>query len=213
MVINDMKLLLASKEKFLLQTGYDTLGIPRDKLRIAYITTALNVVDDQEYLSYMAEYDKEMLQSGIYFEKFDLVDKTETEIRDFLADKNVIQLSGGNPFYLLKVVREVGFANILKDYLAKGVIYIGCSAGAYLMCPTVEVGAWKVDRNRHGVTDFTALNYLPFLIKCHYHDGIKDQVEEKIKDLKYPLKILRDDQALLIEGGNYSVIGGEEIIL
>jgi peptidase E len=170
-----MKLVLASKEKFLIEKGYDLLGIPKEELRIGYITTALQVVEDAEYLTYMKEYEEDMMKAGIHFEPFDLKDKSEEAIRVFFADKNVVQVSGGNPFYLLKYVRESGFAAILEELLTKGLAYVGCSSGSYLMCPTVEVGGWKVSRNRYGVTDFTALGYVPFLLKCHYTEDQKEK--------------------------------------
>ncbi len=202
-----MKLLLASKEKFLIKKGYSLLNIPKDKLRIGYINTALKVVEDTEYLAYMKEYEEEMVKNNIYFERFDIKDKTEKEIREFFADKNVIQVSGGNPFYLLKTVYESGFDKILKDLLNDGLCYIGCSSGSYIMCPTIEVGGWKTSRNKHGVTDFTALGYIPFLIKCHYTDDSKEKIIEKIKTLKYPLKLLTDNQGILVDNGKYSFVG------
>lgn len=79
-----MKLLLASKEKFLIKKGYSLLGIPTNKLRIGYINTALKVVDDLEYLAYMKEYEKEMIGENIYFEEFDIEGKTEKYMREFL---------------------------------------------------------------------------------------------------------------------------------
>lgn len=205
-----MKLLLASKEKFLIKKGYSLLNIPKDKLRIGYINTALKVVEDTEYLAYMKEYEEEMVKNNIYFERFDIKDKTEKEIREFFADKNVIQISGGNPFYLLKTVYESGFDKVLKDLLNDGLCYIGCSSGSYIMCPTIEVGGWKTSRNKHGVTDFTALGYVPFLIKCHYTDDSKEKIIEKIKTLKYPLRLLTDNQAILVDNGKYSFVGEEE---
>ncbi|MES2223614.1 MAG: Type 1 glutamine amidotransferase-like domain-containing protein [Patescibacteria group bacterium] len=207
-----MKLLLTSKEKFLITKGYDLLGIPKDKLKIGYITTALKVVADTEYLNYMKEYEIEMRKNNISFEEFDIEGKNEEEIREFFKDKNVIQVSGGNPFYLLKSIRESGFDKVLKDLLNEGLIYVGSSAGSYIMCPTIEVAAWKVGRNNYGLNDLTALAYVPFLLKCHYTDSAKDTILEKVKDLKYSLKILRDDQAFLVEDGNVMFIGdGEEV--
>lgn len=100
----------------------------------------------------------------------------------------------------------------MKDLLNNGLCYVGCSAGTYVMCPTVEVGSWKAARNRYGVTDFTALRYVSFLIKCHYTDDIKEKVIEKIKTLKYPLRVLKDNQAFLIEDNSCLFVGeGEEV--
>lgn len=209
-----MKLILASKEKYLLEKGYDLLGIPRDSLKIGFINTAFKVVEDQDYIKYMDEYFELMESSGIDFQQFDIVDKTEEEILDFFSDRNVVQVCGGNPFFLLKAIKQTRFDLILKDLLEKGLFYIGCSSGAYLMCPTVEIGGWKMSRNRYGLTDFTALNYVPFLIKCHYTDDKKDEIIERIKTLKYPLKILKDDQLLYIENKNITFIGNsEEVVL
>jgi len=194
-----MKIILASKEKFLLDKGYNLLDIPRDELKIGCINTAFKVVEDQAYIDYIEEYYALILSSGIDFKLFDIKGKTEREIRDFFADRNVVQISGGNAFYLLKAVRETGFDLILKDLLNNGLAYVGCSAGSYLMCPTIEVVAWKLDRNRWGLLDFTALGYVPFLIKCHFKDSEKEQIAEREITLKYPLKVLRDEQCFYIE--------------
>ena len=204
-----MKLVLASKEKFLLEKGYDLLDIPKSELCIGFVTTALQVVQDAEYLTYMKEYEEDMTKAGIHFEPFDLKDKSMEAIRAFFADKNVVQVSGGNPFYLLKNVRESGFDVILKELLDKGLAYVGCSSGSYLMCPTVEVGGWKVSRNRYGVTDFTALGYVPFLLKCHYTEDQKEKIIENMQGLTYPLRVLTDEQCILVDNQTFTFIGNE----
>ena len=209
-----MKIILASKEKFLLEKGYGLLGIPRDQLRIGSVNTAFKVVEDLGYIEYMKEYFKLMDSSGIDFKQFDIEDKTEKEILDFFADRNVVQVNGGNLFYLSKAIRETGFDSILKKLLEKGLGYVGCSSGSYIMCPTIEVGGWKPGRNKHGVTDFTALNYIPFLIKCHFTDDQKEEMIERAKSLKYPLRVLKDDQCFLMEDNQVRFVGnGEEIVL
>lgn len=207
-----MKLLLASKEKFLLEKGYDLIGIPRENLKIGFINTAFKVVEDKEYIKYIDEYFELMKLSEIDFKQFDVKGKTKEEILNFFSDRNIVQVCGGNIFYLLKAVRESGFDDILKKLLNKGLSYIGCSSGSYLMCPTVEIGGWKTTRNKYGITDFTALGYVPFLIKCHYAENTKDKVLDNMKNLKYPLKILTDEQAILVENGGYKFVGdGEEV--
>jgi len=205
-----MKIILASKGKFLLGKGYDLLGINRKNLKIGFINTALQVVKDQEYIKYMEEYYESMRSSGIDFRQFDIEGKNEKEILAFFADRNVIQISGGNPFYLLKVIRETKFEPILKSLLIAGISYVGCSSGSYIMCPTIEVGGWKLSRNRYGLTDFTALGYVPFLIKCHFTDDQKEEILQKVKTLKYPLRVLKDDQCFLLEDDKISFFGNSE---
>ena len=133
-----MKLILASKEKFLLERGYDLLGIPKKDLKIGMITTAVKMSDEQ-FIQYMKEYIELMKSSGIDFMEFDIDGKTEKEIREFFVDRNVVQVSGGSPFFMLKKVRESGFDVVLRDLIKKGYPYIGCSSGSSLMTPTIEI--------------------------------------------------------------------------
>ena len=81
------------------------------------------------------------------------------------------------------------------------------------MCPTIEVS--KLGRNadkNFGLTDLSALNYVPFCLKVHYIDDMEVSVREVIKALKYPLRILRDGQGILAEDGKYTFMGdGEEV--
>jgi len=209
-----MKLILASKEKFLLDKGYDLFGINRENLKIGIINTAFQVVEDLEYITYIEEYFDLMKSSGVDFKEINIKDKTEKEVLDFFADRNIIQVLGGNAFYLLKIIRELKFDLILKKLLEKGLNYVGCSSGSYIMCPTVEVASWKIDRDRYGLTDFSALNYFPYLIKCHFKDDKKEEMMQKAKTLKYPLKVLKDDQCFLLEENKISFFGNsKEVIL
>ncbi|NCD00879.1 hypothetical protein EOL94_02215 [bacterium] len=209
-----MKIILASKEKFLIDKGYDLLGISKKDLKVGIINTATQVIDDQKYLNYIEEYCSLMEDSKIDFKLFDIKGKTEKEIMNFFSGRNVIQIFGGNAFYLLKIIKETKFDLILNKLLEKGLSYVGCSAGSYIMCPTIEVASWKSDRNRHGLIDFSALNYVPFLIKCHFTDEKKDQIIEKAKDLKYLLRILRDDQCFVLKDNKIEFFGlSKEVIL
>jgi dipeptidase E len=209
-----MKIILASKEKFLLNKGYDLCGINRENLKIGIINTAFQVVEDREYIQYIEEYFDLMKSARIDFKELDIKDKTEKEILDFFSDRNIIQVLGGNVFYLLKIIRELQFDLILKKLLEKGLNYIGCSSGSYIMCPTVEVASWRIGRDRYGLTDFSALNYFPYLIKCHFTDDKKEEMIQKAKTLKCPLKVLKDDQCFLLEENKISFFGNnKEVIL
>ncbi len=208
-----MKLLLTSKEKFLIKEGYNYLGIPKSDLRIGRVVTALQGAQDENYKAYMKEYDEDMIKENIYFEKIDLKDKTPEDIYKFFEDKNVIQVEGGNPFYLLKYARESGFEKVLKSLLDKGLVYVGCSSGAHLVSPSIILGSLKKGRNWFGVEDFTAFGYVRYLIRPHYTESMNDELKEFIKDTGYRVRLITDDQAILIEDGKETFIGGEEIIL
>ena len=83
------------------------------------------------------------------------------------------------------------------------------------MCPTIEVANWNKDgKSRFDLTDFTALGYVPFVLKVHYKDEQEDFICENMKTLEYPFRILRDGQGIIVEDGKYTFMGdGEEVIL
>jgi dipeptidase E len=152
------------------------------------------------------------------FHEFDIENKSQKQIKNFLKDKNAVWVEGGNTFYLLKACRQSGFDQVITDLVKNNkIIYIGTSAGSYIACPTIEVSTWKrpgEEKPRFGITDLRAMNLVPFLIKAHYKEIDRPLLKEKIKNCRYPAKILKDGQAILVENGNYKLTGkeGEMII-
>jgi dipeptidase E len=206
-------IILTSSGNYKIEGDLSFLPKPIKEMKMAYITTASK---GENYASYVELYKQKMKELDYDFEEVDLDDKNEQELKKILADKELIYIEGGNTFYLLKAVRKSGSDKIIKDLVASGVIYMGSSAGAYIACPTIEVSTWvRPDRfDRHGITNFTALNLVPFLVVAHYDQKNDGLLKEKIKTTKYPVKILTDDQALLVKDGKVKLIGyGEEIKL
>lgn len=207
-----MKLLLASNGGFLINSGYNLIGIPKEKIKIGWVTTASKGVSD---LSYLDRHKLDMQTQNLNFEEFDIENKTTTEIREFFKDKNVMHVEGGNTFYLLKVVKESGFDKFIKEFLNERKIYVGTSAGAYICCPTIATAKLGRNANKdYGLTNFNALNLVPFLLKVHYTDDMRKTVEKFASESEYPLRILRDGQGILIENDQYALVGeGEEVKL
>jgi dipeptidase E len=199
------KLLLASNGSAAIK-GMKVLFDDVSKIKLAYITTAGKGVEDKKYIETHKE---KMKKEGYDFEELDIEGKNEVELREILKNKDVVFVEGGNTFYLLKAVRESGFDKVIKELIEKGVFYAGSSAGSHLAGPTIETSTWKEpgkERNRFGVTDFTGLNLVPFLIRAHYDPAQKDFIAEKMKGTKYETKLLQDDQAILVEGDNYKLM-------
>lgn len=205
-----MKLILASDLSFLLKYGYDLTGIPKNQMKIGYVMTATKGTGKP----FNPKYKNITKDNGYFIEEIDIEGKTRKELKDFFMDKNVIHIEGGNTFYLLKAIKETNFGEILKELIEEGKIYIGTSAGAYIMCPTIEVANWNDNgRDRFGITDFTALNYVPFVLKVHYTNEMETKIKDNMNTLKYPLRILRDGQGILVEDNKYTFIGDEEEVI
>lgn len=184
---------------------------PLNKLKLAHIITASKVEENPVFV----KDDQDVMEERkIQVEKVDIDGNNEKELMEILGGKDVIYVNGGNGFYLLKKVYESGFDKVVKSLIKKGVVYVGVSAGTYIACPTIEMHEWKKVRDNHyGLKNLNAMNLVPFLISVHYN---REKYREKVKDgmskTKYPVKILTDDQALLIKGRNVRLVGkGNEV--
>lgn len=181
-----------------------------DQIKLAHIITASKVEKDT---SYMVRDKQQMIEARFQVEDIDIEGKNEAELSELLSDKDVIYVQGGNTFYLLKCIKESGFEKVIKELMKKDVIYVGVSAGSYIICPTIEMAIWKhQDRNIVGLTDLTALNLVPFLITAHYKSEYYSVIKKAISHSKYPVKILTDQQAILVKDGKIKLVGkGKEI--
>jgi dipeptidase E len=141
-------------------------------------------------------------------EDLDLKEKSQGDLEKTLANKDVIFVSGGNSFYLLHWIRKSGFDKAVIDFLERGGLYVGASAGSYVACPTIEQAMWKrQDRNKVNITDLTALNLVPFLITAHFEEKYRDVIESATKRTQYPIVALTDKQAILIEKSGVKIVG------
>lgn len=188
--------------------------VPADT-KVGYIITALQ---GDEGGGYHQDHDtdlKEMQELGLQVTIIDIEGKHENELRELLSDFDVIYVQGGNTFYLLKWVRESGFDIVIKELINKGVIYIGVSAGTIIMAPTIEVAGWKnLDRNEVGLKDLTALNYVPFHMFVHYGSSYNELIREHALKAEYPVRILTNDQAFLVQDDKVTLVGkGKEVNL
>jgi dipeptidase E len=207
-------LLLLSSGSFLNNDLTDILGKPLKNFRIAHVINAAKGkgVRDLSHLERVRDIFK---KNDCYFEDLDLDGKNEEQLRGVLKNFDAVFVNGGSSFYLLKSIRESGFDKVIKELLPQGFVYIGVSAGSYVACPTIEMALWKhQDKYDHyGITDFTAMNLVPFLISAHYTPENKDLLKEKIAQAKYPTKVLSDEQVILVKGDQVELLGGEEIKL
>lgn len=206
-------LILASSGQFITANNVDDF-LPKKitDCKIAYIITASKKVSDTGYID---RHRQKMDELNFSYDEIDIAGMNENELRKALDGHDIIMVEGGNTFYLLKAIRESGFENVAKDLIAKGVVYIGSSAGSYVACPSIIVSTYaKKQKDRCGVTDFTAMHLVPFLIKTHYTPDMLPDLNDIRTKIEYPLHILDDQQALLVRDGEVQLLGGgDEIIL
>src|SRR3989344_7164765 len=161
---------------------------PANQIKIAHIITASKVEKD---LSYLEKENQMMKELGFNVENIDIEGKNGNELRTLFGWQDIIYVQGGNTFYLLKCARESGFDKVVKEFIEKGTIYIGVSAGRYIACPTIEMANWKhSDKNTVGLMDLTGLNLVSFLLSVHFKPEYTSMLKKEITAAKYPVKIL-----------------------
>lgn len=186
---------------------------PPSQIKLAHIVTATNVVKDAPWRD---RDETKLIEAGFQVKNIDIVGKTGQELRILLRDSDVIYVQGGDPYYLLKHVKASGFDTVVKEFIQKGKMYIGVSAGTYIACPSMEMALWrKPNRPRYGLTrDESCMNLIPFLVCVHYEPKFKNVVKQGMQQTTYPVKILTDDQALLVLNDHIRLVGkGTEVVV
>ncbi len=203
-------IILASSGEFIASNIIDNfLPKPLKKSRILYITTASKKVNDNSYVAITRQ---KIAELSFSYTEIDIVGKTEEELKKALSLCDIVYVEGGNTFYLLKAVRGSGFEKVVKEAIDNGVVYWGVSAGSYIACPSIVVATWSDRFDRFGVTDWSAMNLVPFLIKAHYTTDMLKSLKERACDLQIPMRLLNDKQAVIVIGGEAKIIGGGDDI-
>src|SRR3989344_8408249 len=204
--------ILASSGNFITANNLDHfLPKPLSEAKILYVTTASKKVNDASYVERTRQ---KMDELNFSYTEYDIVGKSEEELKKALSSHDILYVEGRNTFYLLKSVRDTGFEKIVKEEIENGLVYWGVSAGSYIACPSIIMATWSDRFDRFGVTDWTAMNLVPFLIKAHYTPDMLEALKEKSKGLQLSLYVLNDEQAVLMKEGEVQLIGGgDEIVL
>ena len=189
----------------------DYVPKPLGQCKIAYIITPSKKVFDLRYIEKRRAKMKE-LQRDV--EEIDIAGMSQDEVRTALQDKEVVYVEWGNAFYLLKCLRESGFAEVIDELIQQGVVYIWSSAGAYIMTPSIIPSTWSSAWfDRCGITDYSWLSYVPFIIKAHYISEKHQKLVELTRNLDTPVRALADGQAVLVKDDDIRVIWEGEAVV
>lgn len=189
---------------------------PAYDITVAFITT---VAKPEESLDYLKK-DWEIMRDELGFnvEEVDIEGKTEAQVMELLKLKDIIFVEGGNTFYLLNAMRKCNFEKVIRKLLKEGKVYVGASAGSIVAGRTIKTAGWKdADKNLVKLKNLKGLNLVPFDIFVHYTPEAAEIIKQKIKNPKKrakKLRILTDQQAILVQGKEIDLIGeGEAVVI
>ena len=116
----------------------------------------------------------------------------------FNLDIDVVYISGGNTFGTMKLIRDSGLDKAIIDYVHRGVIYIGGSAGAHIATADITHVA-RYDKDTFDLSDFSGLGLYSGILICHYTEDRKADFDTLNSLGKYRVIALRDDQSIIIK--------------
>ena len=127
-------------------------------------------------------------------------------------DVDLIYVCGGNTFHLLHSIQNasVSIQEQVTDMCNRGGLYIGSSAGAVLVSPTIaSAGEVHPNKNMDGITDLTGFNFISQHIIPHHTSALDIEIadfREKYGLTEDEIVFLRDGEGLYIEGNTQTLI-------
>lgn len=203
-----MKLYLASyamvsMAKIIKHEGRDFVG-----KKAIFITTAGDPYENKDFV----EADRIVLEKyGLDIVEMDIKNKNEEEIRKAIVGADIVLVAGGDTFYLMEKLKESRADKIIKEFVERGGIYIGSSAGSIICCPTIE-GAEEFDNpnlapkldNFNGLGIFRNV-IIPHAQKEKYFERIR-RATERLESKGFKVYPLTDDDVLFFDGNSYIIL-------
>ncbi len=178
-------------------------------MRLVFIKTAAEGEGgDQQWL----KDDRDALKNiGFQVTDYTLGGKAEAQVRNDLANYEVIFFSGGNTFYLLEKIQQSNSANFFREQISKGVIYIGSSAGSVVAGLDIEVvkrlDAMEKAPNLNGFAGLGLVNVtvLPHWGSSYFKKLYLHQRLEHAYSMDNKLILLTDKQYVYVQDDWYRI--------
>ena len=174
--------------------------------KAAIVVTADNVYKEKNY--HVERLTKELEALGLSVECFDYDSQSPSELISY----DVVEMIGGNPYYLLNSIRKNKFTDTL-DHFAKTKCIIGCSAGAIVLTPTLNlIDIYSPEMNIVNLEDLSACNLTGIQILPHYSKFTKRYDNFEKRCLEYErannCKVVRlnDGEGIIIENERVNII-------
>jgi dipeptidase E len=184
-------------------------NLARGAKRAVVVTTAEPKLKERNRNAMLAH--ETLLAAGVpSVEFFDFDSRASTDLAAF----DLVYLAGGNPYYLLQRVRETGVDAIIEGMIAAGRPFIGSSAGALLLGPSLNVvPVFDTSVPDLGCRNPTARGIVPFTVlphtnrwKARFADYAARVAAAAVLCRSEILEIA-DDEGLLIDGDTVTRIG------
>jgi dipeptidase E len=123
-------------------------------------------------------------------------------------------LGGGNTYELLKALRSRGIRpSFLKEFLARGGVIMGLSAGGIVLTPhiaTASVPSEDADANSVGLKNRRGLSLLPFEFVPHFSGSALavQEIQKHLSGSSRSVLACKDGAGIVVRGEKAEVHGG-----
>lgn len=199
-----MKLYLSSYRIPVEKPLFELFDKKPKKLKGAIITNAKDKKEPKEREQKLDALQVDLAKIGLKNTVFvDLLEhKNPRKLGDHLASFDYLYVAGGNSFDLLSAMRKSGFDHVVEDLLDVGQVYIGESAGAVVVGPSMR-GFECVDETAEKHRN-KGLGLIDTIIVPHNdspdpaYNGIAEYV--KLQNPNYYIQPLNDNQCFINNG-------------
>lgn len=153
-----------------------------------------------------------LVKAGFMVSDYTITGKTREQIKNHFARFDIIFVSGGNTFYVLEKIQQSDCAEIIRDYVEQGKIYVGSSAGSILagpdIYPSYYLDAVKKAPNLkgYGGLNLTDVVVLPHWGSDYFKELYLNKRLEHAYTSKHKIILLTDSQYLKVENNRYEII-------
>lgn len=175
--------------------------------KILCIPTAGNVED---YTGYIDEGYQSLIDLGYEIDNLDVANEATDSVVVKIQQAEMLFITGGNTFYLLQELKRKNLIPLLVEKIKSGTPYIGESAGAIILAPSIEYN--KIMDNPKlapELLDYSGLGITNFYTLPHYIEApFTKTVQETYNSYQQILNLIpiNNHEAIIVLGDSYRVI-------
>ncbi|MDP2641457.1 MAG: Type 1 glutamine amidotransferase-like domain-containing protein [Candidatus Yanofskybacteria bacterium] len=209
-----MKLFLASSLDKTLPLLLKRIEKPAQELKVLFIPNAADPMEN----AWWVDLDKKAFRNeGCQIAEIDLRKISTEELTKQIENADILHVCGGSVFYLLSLLKEKGFDQVIIDSVRNNkILYTGTSAGSIICASTAWLYLFDVEEAKfaEGMKDLSGLRLVNFLIIPHcenprFTESNKNMIVENLPKHSDPVFLLYDSQAVWVEDEKFELLSNE----
>lgn len=202
------KLFLTSSVSFVLPDIAKQLN--QKDLKLLFVKTASEVEEGD--LKWLKDDRKALVSAGFKVTDYTFTGKNKREIDKVIKETDIVFISGGNTFYLLEKIQQSKSADVIKNYIEKGKIYIGSSAGSVIAGPDIYPIYRQDDAKKAPhLKGYDGLGLVDFVVFPHWGSDYFKKLYlnhrlEHAYTTRHKIILLTDYQYVKVVGDTYQIV-------